>query len=134
MSDSELTVIGEWPELSGQTLDTVLCQEFWCDGKLEEPANAVNLSVAGEWYRLIINAGTIFLRRGERLSPLPNQPDGMIQYKVVDLGENEGLSGSTITGFEKRALPAGAEVAITLDSGRKLCFVNQDEVTSYQLS
>ena len=125
MSDSELTVIGDWPELSGQVLDKVLCQEFWCDGKLEEPANAVGLAVAGEWYRLIINAGTIFLRKGEKLSTLPNQPDGMIQYKVVDLSETEGLCGSTITGFEKRALPSGVEVAITLDDGRKLCFVNQ---------
>ncbi len=134
MSENELTVIGDWPELSGQVLDQVLCQEFWCEGKLEEPAYAVGLVVAGEAYRLRLNAGTIFLRKGERLDTLPNQPDGMIQYKVVDLSETEGLGGATIAGFEKRALSSGTEVAITFEDGRRLSFVNQDEVTSYPLS
>ncbi len=134
MSENELTVIGDWPELSGQVLDQVLCQEFWCEGKLEEPAYAVGLVVSGEAYRLRLNAGTIFLRKGERLDTLPNQPNGMIQYKVVDLSETEGLGGATIAGFEKRALPSGTEVAITFEDGRRLSFVNRDEVTSYQLS
>ena len=134
MSENELTVIGDWPELSGQVLDQVLCQEFWCEGKLEEPAYAVGLVVAGEAYRLRLNAGTIFLRKGERLDTLPNQPDGMIQYKVVDLSETEGLGGATIAGFEKRALSSGTEVAITFEDGRRLSFVNRDEVTSYQIS
>ncbi len=134
MSENELTVIGDWPELSGQVLDQVLCQEFWCEGKLEEPAYAVGLVVSGEAYRLRLNAGTIFLRKGERLDTLPNQPNGMIQYKVVDLSETEGLGGATIAGFEKRALPNGTEVAITFEDGRRLSFVNRDEVTSYQLS
>ncbi len=134
MSENVLTVIGDWPELSGQVLDQVLCQEFWCEGKLEEPAYAVGLVVSGEAYRLRLNAGTIFLRKGERLDTLPNQPNGMIQYKVVDLSETEGLGGATIAGFEKRALPSGTEVAITFEDGRRLSFVNQDEVTSYQLS
>ncbi len=134
MSENELTVIGDWPELSGQVLDQVLCQEFWCEGKLEEPAYAVGLVVSGEAYRLRLNAGTIFLRKGERLDTLPNQPNGMIQYKVVDLSETEGLGGAIIAGFEKRALPSGTEVAITFEDGRRLSFVNRDEVTSYQLS
>lgn len=134
MSDSEPNVIGEWPELSGQVLEQLLCQEFWYDGKLEEPANAVGMVVGGEWYRLIIDSGTIFVRKGERLTPGPNQPGGLIQYKIVDVSQNEGLGGSTIAGFDKRALPSGAEVALTLADGRKLAFVNQDEVTSYQLS
>ena len=134
MSENELTVIGDWPELSGQVLDQVLCQEFWCEGKLEEPAYAVGLVVAGEAYRLRLNAGTIFLRKGERLDTLPTQPDGMIQYKVVDLSETEGLGGATLAGFEKRALSSGTEVAITFEDGRRLSFVNRDEVTSYQIS
>ena len=133
MSDEEPHVVGQWPDLSGKVLEQVLCQEFWYDGKLEEPANAIGLLAGGQWYRLMINQSTVFLRQGEGLSANPTQPDALIQYKTVDLGADQGLAGGTISTFDKRALGEGAQVEIAFADGRRLIFTNKDEVTSYEV-
>jgi hypothetical protein len=42
---SEFEINGEWPELEGQALDALLCQEYHYAGKLTEPANVIFFKV-----------------------------------------------------------------------------------------
>ena len=52
---------GSQPFLSGAVIQSLLCQEYWYNDRLEERANIVFLQINDNWYRLYVDYGAIFL-------------------------------------------------------------------------
>jgi hypothetical protein len=126
-------IVGTEPPIAGKVCDALLCQEFWHDGVLEEPANVTFLQFSGEWHRLYFDSGIVFWRDAPNAPETHGEPELKAEYRVVDVGRRYGLVGRELKGVRYRALPEhGSEVTLEFEGGTRLVFRNEHDITGYE--
>src|SRR6266516_2644983 len=48
------------PSLVGKICEALACLEFWHEGRLVEPANAIFIRANGGWHKLFFDSGVVF--------------------------------------------------------------------------
>lgn len=127
---------GSQPYLSGVVIQSLLCQEYWYNGHLEEPANIVFLQVNDFWYRLYFDYGTIFWR--------DDGPDGLVyenektngdEFRTIDLCERFALRGRAIADCSSETVNQyDSKVTFHIEGGGSLAFVNINDRTEIEPS
>ena len=134
MIDPELDINGQWPKLDGAQLQELLCEEFWYDEKLEEPANIVHIKTNGKWIRLYFDHAIIFWRdkskRPESSSIVENSVK--TEYRVVDLAEINNLKGEVIESVVPTNIEGGSQVEFSFGNGTTVKFKCINDVTTYE--
>lgn len=132
MRSNEFEVQGQWPSINGEIVDALLCQEYYYEGALAEPANVIYFKVGSVWHRLTLDCGVIFWRREEVGPEAYAAPEINAEYKIIDLGTRLGIVGSVIITLEPSPVPGGVGVSVLFSNGRRTFFKNQDDVTTYE--
>jgi hypothetical protein len=130
-SESPLEVNGTPSNLVGKRCEALVCQEYWYNNKLVEPANAICLCADGRWYRLYFDCGIIFWRaEGGPLESL-EALELKGSYRVVDLATPRGLRSRRIIGCQMKPIDYGSQVVLSFEGGTQLVFRNLEGITTY---
>jgi hypothetical protein len=126
-----LEIIGNPPELAGRRCEEILCQEYWHEGKLLEPVNAVFLKFGETWHRLCFDFGIVFWRSGNERPKGFSAPEFMANYPIVDLAGKHQVKGKILDCYVSSAIPEGSQVSFRFCSGEVLTFRNIGDLTDY---
>ena len=126
-----LEIQGHPPSLVGKICEALACLEFWNEGSLVEPANAIFIRANGGWHKLSFDSGVVFWKSDVEPQPSFDAPEIASAYRLVDLGHKLDLVGRRITACDAAPTEKGAKVALQLDGGRSIVFESADDVTSY---
>jgi hypothetical protein len=128
----DLEVNGEWPELEGKALHTLICVEMLYDGKIAERANVNYLKFEDTWYRLYFDCGIIFWRK-EKQEPIEFDATELnSSFRNVDIGKQLGLEGLTVTSIKANSFESGSEVIFIFEGGRHITFFDHNDVSDYR--
>ena len=122
---------GSQPFLCGVVIQSLLCQEYWYNGSLDQPANIVYLQVRDVWHRLYFDCGVIFWRDdGEEGMIWGDEITDGGEFRTIDLAQRFDLGGRTITCCDSETVDEyGSKVTFQFDGGGALSFVNVDDRT-----
>ena len=125
-------VVGSPPQLASRRCDELLCEQYWYRGRLDAPFNVIHFRFASEWHRLTFDTPTVFWRvQSARPEPYA-MPEIEAEVRLDDLGVRLGLAGQTLTSFQMRCVPGGAEVEFQFAGGQILVFRNVADQTSLE--
>jgi hypothetical protein len=128
-AEAELEVHGTPPELASLACDELLCEQYWHEGSLEEPANVIFLRFASDWHRLCFDHGIVFWRtQSERPAPYA-MPSLESETRIDDLGARLGVAGRVLNSYEARAVPGGSEIEFRFAGGVNVLFRNVGDHT-----
>ncbi|HKO92440.1 MAG TPA: hypothetical protein VJU61_14865 [Polyangiaceae bacterium] len=129
-AEAEPEVHGKPPLLAAQLCEELLCEQYWYQGALAEPANVIHLRFASEWHRLCFDYGAIFWRlESERPAPY-TMPELQAETKLDNLGARLDLAGRALHAYESRVILGGSEVEFRFEGGVKVVFRNVDDHTA----
>ena len=61
--EPNLDIDGTFPQLIGEVVDSIICEQFWYNGVLEDSANVIHLLINKNWHRLYFDCGIVFWRK-----------------------------------------------------------------------
>ena len=131
MVSSELYVDGAWPDFAGKTLESLIAQEAWFGGELDDEANVVWLCVEGAWHKLYFDDDIIFWRMAKE-GPSTNGADGQ-SFSLNDLGEKHALVGQALAACNGDAIEPGSAVSLAFANGKSITFRNRYDTTTIQV-
>ncbi|MGD8526257.1 MAG: hypothetical protein PVJ63_08400 [Thioalkalispiraceae bacterium] len=125
-----LEVNGIPPKLTNQTCESLLCQQYWHDGKLEQEVDVLLCKVNERWHQLYFESGTVFWRSLPH-EPIPRQSeaDDRFQYPLVNVGEKYAVEDCLITDVITEPLLEGARVTLVFEEKGNLCITHSDNTT-----
>ncbi|QQR85013.1 MAG: hypothetical protein IPJ76_10305 [Flavobacteriales bacterium] len=125
-----LNVFGTQPDLVGQALEAIVAESFVFSGQLVCDANAVFLKCAGQWHRLVLDAGTVHWKIQSH-EPKPwSVPEEGWSYPHRAVGDDFGLVGIPVTDMSLHEDGASVEFTLTFADGRRLVVTNLHDSTS----
>ena len=127
---------GVQPNLANKLVQALLVQQFWHEGKLEDPANVVHICVASQWHRLYFDYGVVFWRLSDSAPSLDsNDMDDGFGYPLVDFGAQHYLIGRRIISLNTfDDADCDAAVSLNFDSGVTVLCRSDDDVTTIEAS
>ena len=132
--DSSLEINGKFPHIEQKDLSKLICEQFWYDGELKDPANVVHLCVDNHWFRLYFDCGIIFWR-DQSAAPEPysylDKSAAKVETRLQNLLNEIGVESCLIVCVEAREISGGSMVKIALSSGAVIEFKNVADVSSY---
>ena len=126
-----LEIQGQPPNLVGNICEALACLEFWHEGSLVDPANAIFIRANGGWHKLFFDSGAVFWKSDVEPQPSFDAPEIASAYHLVDLGHKFDLVGRRIAACYAAPTEKRAKVALELEGGRSVVFESADDVTSY---
>lgn len=122
---------GSQPFLRGVLIQSLLCQEYWYNGLLDQPANIVYLQVRDIWHRLYFDCGVIFWRDdGTEGMIWGDEKNDDSEFRTIDLLQRFALGGRTIADCTSETVNEhGSKVTFQFDGGGALSFVNVNDQT-----
>jgi hypothetical protein len=130
-----LQVDGIQPKLEGHVCEALICQQYWCDGKLSDEVDVLFIKADGRCHQLYFENGSVFWRtQPEVPTPFEHKPDDKFEYPFVDLGEKYHLNNRLITGLGVEPLPGGAKVSIEFENEGEIILYHQENHTEIRLA
>ena len=128
--DVMLQIDGIQPKLEDHVCETLICQQYWYEGKLQDEVDVLFIQANSRCHQLYFDNGVVFWR-SQRELPQPAQPDpgNKFAYPLIDLGEKYRLNGRLITALLVEPWPDGARVAMEFENGGELILYHQDNRT-----
>ncbi|MEM1115133.1 MAG: hypothetical protein AAF845_12445 [Bacteroidota bacterium] len=130
----DVEVNGLPPDLRGQTCEAFLCEQYWCDGALEAPANVSYLRFDGRWHRLYFDCGIVFWREHEGTPESWTVPNEGWDYPVVDVGVEAEVVGFHLAEYRMEPTPGGSRVVFAFENGRNVVLENDADRTGYAIT
>jgi len=125
-------IIGSPPALAARTCDELICEQYWYRGRLEAPFNVIHLRFASEWHRLTFKNKVVLWRVGSARPEPYAMPEIEAEIRLDNLGARLGLAGRTLTSYEIRGVPGGAEAEFRFGGGPALVFRNVADQTALE--
>jgi hypothetical protein len=103
----ELQISGEPPTLENVRCDALVCEQYWYQGDLHEPANVIYLQVGDTWHRLAFDSSILFWGTQDE-PPVPYvMPEIEAEARLDDLGARLDLAGRVLESYEASVIPGG---------------------------
>ena len=123
-------IVGSAPVLVNVKCRALLCEQYWHQGELHEPANVIHLNFEDQWHRLTFDFGTIYWSR-QAEAPKPYVMSELdAEVRIDDVGERLGLQGLELESYAATKIPGGTEVQFNFAAGRRVTFANVNDSTS----
>jgi hypothetical protein len=130
-----LEIDGIPPRLTNQLCEGLLCQQYWCEGKLAQEVDVLLLKVNGRWHQLYFDAGIVFWRiQQEAPVPVEQQAGTPFAYPLLNIGEQFGIEDCLITDCITEALVEGARVTLVFEDQGSLLITHSDNKTRLQFN
>lgn len=129
MVSSALYIDGAWPDFTGKTLESLIAQEAWFDGELDDEANVVWLCVEGAWHKLYFDDDIIFWRNAKE-GPDSNGSE----FPLNDLGVKHDLAGQSLAACNGDRIENGSAVSFAFAGGKTVTFRNRYDTTTIQVN
>jgi hypothetical protein len=122
------------PPLVGRVLEGLRHQGFICEGELVPGARLLYFGLNGEWWRLVLDWGTVhwYLESAEPKSW--SVPAEGWEYPVCDLEEGTELIGARITNYLFEGGDRKSFAEFHFDNGKKLRFDGDGDTNSYSVA
>jgi hypothetical protein len=130
MWTDELDIHGHPPSFESVRCDELLCQQYWYQGELCEPANVVYLRAGPTWHRLVLHYGIVFWSSQEDEPQSGGIPEIGAEYRLDDIGTRLDLAGRVVESYEASAVAGGVQVCFRFEGGRKITFQNIGHTTT----
>jgi hypothetical protein len=129
----EVPIYREPRNIVGQRVEALRAQSFICSGELVSSANALFIKVAGTWYRVVLDYGTVhWTKQEQEQEPLAWEvPENDLSYPHRDIGTEFGLIDTELAALHTREENGQLRVEFTFSNGRRLVFFNRDDSNSY---
>jgi len=125
-----LQIDGIQPKLDGHVCEALVCQQYWCDGKLQDEVDVLFIKADGRAYQLYFESGIVFWRNQQEVPHSFEHKHGdKFSYPLIDLGDKYHLNNRLITSLDVEPLPDGARVGIEFENGGELIIYHQDNRT-----
>ena len=125
-----LQIDGIQPKLDGHVCEALICQQYWCDGKLADEVDVLFIKADDRAYQLYFENGVVFWRNQQEMpQPVEQKADDKFAYPLIDLGDKYHLLNRLITEVSVEPLPDGARVHIEFENGGELIIYHQDNRT-----
>jgi hypothetical protein len=109
------------PKLKGHECEALLCQQYWRDGKLEQPLDILFIKSHDRWTQLYFENETVYWRlQPESPEPHIEKEGDPFRYPLVDLGIQYGLNGQLIEDYNVEPVVGGAKVRFEFEKGNLL--------------
>jgi len=125
-----LQIDGIQPKLEGHVCESLICQQYWYNGKLDDEVDVLFIKADGRCYQLYFENGVVFWRTQQEVpQPFEYKQGDKFTYPFVDLGEKYQLNNRLITGLIVEPLPQGAKVHMQFENGGDLVLYHQENRT-----
>ncbi len=121
-----LEINGDPPDLAGRVCERLVFSEYRYNGALEDTAHQTFLRFDGIWHLLYFDCGMIFWRTDEDgPTPVAWSEDGSdFDFSVVDLGNEFGVVGVQLVGYDMDIRLGETAVTFRFDNGVTFSAIN----------
>ena len=111
---------GVAPVLAGRVCQAFVCQQFFANDELCDPANVTYLQFDGTWFRLYFETGVIFWRSDVKPPQPWEVPEKRWRYPHVDLGKAADVIGCKLVRYDMWPTNYSVRVSFEFDNGKRI--------------
>ncbi len=133
MIQSAIEVCGDWPTLANQSIQSLVLQEFWYQGTLEDEAMVCWIRVKHRWYRIYFDMGVAYCQLSYEAPHADLSPDDLCDCRFNDLSHLLGLQNARVRQVSIDDAPSGMCFTLEFDSGVRFQLKHTRLRTEYTL-
>ena len=132
MIQTNLEINGNQPNIEGDKLEGLVCQEMLYQGEIHERAHGVFIKCSNIWHRLYFDCGIIFWRTCTEAPKNLEIPETDCYFRNVFVGKDLGLNGLTIQSIACEIVEESTEVTFKFNSDRQITLFDFNDVSDYR--